>query len=256
MPGSPGSMAASACLDVLRDLRGVRRRGTARPPASGSAGRRRDASPISGWWSSTTVATSPSRRARPSPLDRDAGPGRPACVIGEDVLDAEPLVRRLDESARARGRRLDEAQRRHPQRVAGRLDHLRQGDVAGAQLLRVDLDLQLAVPLAPDRRRWRRPGCPSAAAGSSSGRAPTDRSGRRPSTGAPIISDAAGRGESAGASPAGLPTLRQRVRLGQALLHHLAGLVAGRCPARRRRSIDERPGHRLGADRRRATARR
>ena len=40
------------------------------------------------------------------------------------------------------------------------------------QPLRVDLHLELALALAPDRRRWPRPGRPSGAAGSSSGRAP------------------------------------------------------------------------------------
>jgi hypothetical protein len=47
---------------------------------------------------------------------------------GEDVPDAEPLVGGVDEPAGTGGGRLQEGQRRHPQRVAGGLHELVEGD--------------------------------------------------------------------------------------------------------------------------------
>ena len=114
-------------------------------------------------------------------------------------------------------------------------------DARVAQPRRVDLHLQLPVALAPDRRRSRRPGRPSGAAGSSSGRAPTSRSGTASSSESPIIITRLV-DDSGWSIIGGFETLRQRVRLGQALLHHLARARRCRCPARRRRTIDDRPG--------------
>ena len=68
-------------------------------------------------------------------------------------------------------RRLEEGQRRHPQGVARRADDLLQRDVLVPQLGRIDLDLQLALPLTPDGHVRRRPARPGGGAGSSSGRA-------------------------------------------------------------------------------------
>ena len=105
----------------------------------------------------------------------------------EDVADLQPLLRRLDEAAGARRRGLEEAQRRDDLRVAGRRDDLVERHVAVAQALGVDLDLQLLVAHAPDRRRWRRRGRPSAAGASSSARSPTSRSATARSEESPII---------------------------------------------------------------------
>ena len=70
---------------------------------------------------------------------------------GQHVPDADALVRGLDEAARTRDRGLEEAERRIPQRVAGRPDDLTQRTPVVAQLLGVDAHLQLALALAPDR---------------------------------------------------------------------------------------------------------
>ena len=69
---------------------------------------------------------------------------------GRDVLDAEPLVGRVDEAARAGRRRFEERQRRDPEGVTGRVDDLVQRHVCCGQLRRIDLHLQLPVALAPD----------------------------------------------------------------------------------------------------------
>ena len=52
----------------------------------------------------------------------------------QDVLDAEPLVRRVDESAGSRRRGIEERQRRDPQGVAGGLDHVAQRDAVAARI--------------------------------------------------------------------------------------------------------------------------
>ena len=83
-------------------------------------------------------------------LDRDV---REIRGVGDrkEMLDPEALVRRVDEAAGPRSARLEEAQGRYPQRVAGRGDDFLQGDVLVAQATRVDADLELAFALAPDR---------------------------------------------------------------------------------------------------------
>src|SRR4051794_33800262 len=130
------------------------------------------ASPISGGWCSATSATSLSRSGRPPPPSIAMFPSWSAPVVGgtswvplrtvgdvaqpqrrpvdaldrdvaelvgagdrRDVLDADPLVRGLDEAAGAGRGGLHEAQRGDPQRVAGRLDQLGQGDVVALQPL-------------------------------------------------------------------------------------------------------------------------
>ena len=132
------------------------------------------ASPISGGWSSTTVATSPRRAELPS-----TGTWARSSGLRErqDVPDPEALVGAVQEAAGARGRRVEEVQRRDELGVARRPDDVQQRDVApiaGAPGRR--------APAAdgrdgPRSRRSRRRRCPSAAGGRSTARAPRARSG-------------------------------------------------------------------------------
>ena len=89
-----------------------------------------------------------------------------------DVLDGQPLILRVDEPAGSGRGSLDEAQRRDPERVAGGLDDLPQGDLTIAELLRVDLHLELPIAVTPDRD-VATPETPSTAARSSSAPART-----------------------------------------------------------------------------------
>ena len=70
---------------------------------------------------------------------------------GQDVPDAEPLIRSLDPPAGTRGRRFQKAQRRRPQSVAGGFDDLHERHAFGSQLVRIHLHLQLPLTPAPDR---------------------------------------------------------------------------------------------------------
>ena len=67
------------------------------------------------------------------------------------VLNGQTLVRGLDEATGARSRGFEVGQRRDPQRVAGGLDDLVEADVVFGERRRVDLDLELTLPLAEDR---------------------------------------------------------------------------------------------------------
>ena len=67
-----------------------------------------------------------------------------------DVLDAHPLLRCVNETGVSGRRRLDKAQRRHPQCVPDRFENLEQRDLVGAQTIRIYLHLQLPVPHSPD----------------------------------------------------------------------------------------------------------
>ena len=67
------------------------------------------------------------------------------------VLDPNPLVRRLDDPARARGRALLERQRAHELGVGGRVDHLLERHAVRTQTLRIDEHLQLLVAKTEDR---------------------------------------------------------------------------------------------------------
>ena len=108
------------------------------------------ASPISGWCASTTLATSVSRRRPARVLDRDLAQVLRAGDVVEDVADREPLGRGLDEATGSGHRSLEIADRRGDLRVAGGADDLVERDVLVAQLLRVNLDLDLLVAHAPD----------------------------------------------------------------------------------------------------------
>ena len=130
------------------------------------------ASPISGWWSSTTVATSlESLRAGRAAHRRRrvVGPfdGHPRQVLRRldrlEVLDADPLGARVEEAAGAGGRRLQEGQRRHPQGVARRADDLVERHALRAAAPSGRPAPGAAVLADPTPRRSRRPGCPSAA---------------------------------------------------------------------------------------------
>ena len=101
------------------------------------------------------------RRRSVDRLDRELRPvgGRDR----QDVLDAEPLVGRVDEAAGAGGRRLEEGQRRDPQGVAGRLmtcSATRLARAAGPGRPAPAADARAG----PRSRRWRRRARPSAAA--------------------------------------------------------------------------------------------
>ena len=123
-PGEARAASASSASSTPRSRRACRRPGTSRRPGSRPrrAARSTTASPMSGWWSSTTSATSPSvqRRVARRLVDRDL---REVLGVADraGVLHAEALVGRVDEAAGARRRRLEEGQRRDPQRVAGGL---------------------------------------------------------------------------------------------------------------------------------------
>ena len=54
-----------------------------------------------------------------------------------------PLIGRVDETARAGNRRLDETQGRGPQRVGSRLDDIHQRDAIGLHPLRIGPNLKL-----------------------------------------------------------------------------------------------------------------
>jgi hypothetical protein len=69
---------------------------------------------------------------------------------GQHVLDAQALARRLDEPARAGGGRLKEAQRRHPDSVAGGLDDLFERDALVTQLRGGHFYLELLLALSPN----------------------------------------------------------------------------------------------------------
>ena len=68
-----------------------------------------------------------------------------------DVLDADALGGRVEEAARARRRRLEEGQRRHPQGVAGGADDLVERHALCVEVRGVDLHLELLVALTPRR---------------------------------------------------------------------------------------------------------
>jgi hypothetical protein len=69
---------------------------------------------------------------------------------GLEVLDAQALVRGVDEAARTRRVRVEEGQGREPQCVASGLDDLVEGDALRLEFGRVDEHLELALALAPD----------------------------------------------------------------------------------------------------------
>ena len=115
------------------------------------------ASPMSGWWSSTTSATSLSGTA-----GRCASGPRPAArSVGvddrQDVTDDEPLVRRVDEAAGADDRAGRVLQQAGVERVGGRLHDLVERDASvGAAAPGSTWTWSMLQLLAPDRRRWRR----------------------------------------------------------------------------------------------------
>ncbi len=70
---------------------------------------------------------------------------------GQDMSNAEPLIRGLDPPAGAGCRGLQEAQWRRPQGVASGFDDLHQRHAVISQLFRIHLHLQLPLTPAPDR---------------------------------------------------------------------------------------------------------
>jgi hypothetical protein len=69
---------------------------------------------------------------------------------GQLVEDIQPLVDGVDESPGAGCRCLQEGEGRNFERVAGGVDNLGESSAAFLQPFRVDEDLQLPVPEAPD----------------------------------------------------------------------------------------------------------
>ena len=141
-------------------------------------------SPSSGWWSSTTSATSPSRTTRaglPGVLRRRvrAGPGADRLdrhlrqVVGRDDgqhgAHVEPLVRRLDDAAGADDRALVVQQQPGVHRLRGGLHHLVQADVAAAPWRPAGPAPAASAAARPTGSRWPRR-APGAA-----GRAPSSR---------------------------------------------------------------------------------
>ncbi len=104
------------------------------------------ASPISGWWSSTSRATSVSLRSGPS-LNGDL-----AEVLGRDdrqhMADRQALIRSVDEPAAADERTFGEGYETGVESVADRLVHGLERHVVGGELVRLDLHLVHFQPFA------------------------------------------------------------------------------------------------------------
>ena len=98
------------------------------------------ASPIGGGVPSVTVATSPMRSIAPLRWTSGIAARSAAPCTGRHVRDRHALVRHVDKSAGGHGRR-----------VARGCEHLIERDVVGLQPLGIDVHLNLAVALAPDR---------------------------------------------------------------------------------------------------------
>ena len=110
------------------------------------------ASPMRGWWSSTTVATSPSVKGRRRDVSSMATLARSfGSMIGRLCwmprrwlgVSMNPPVPGVDASRNVSGDT-------HSALPVERMT-CSQRDALVAQLLRVDLDLELPLPLAPDR---------------------------------------------------------------------------------------------------------
>ena len=155
-------------------------------------------------------------------LDRDLGE-----LLGRrdraDVVDAEPLVRGVDEAAGAGRRGLEEAQRGDPERVAGGLDHLLQRDAGFAAVAPGRPAPAAGARAAPTPTTLATPGTPMSR-GRMVQRARTDMSIERQLVGGQRRRCITRLDEDSGWSIARrLRDLRQRVRLGEALGHDLAG---------------------------------
>ena len=240
MPVRPGRSSSSASSTPLGDLERVRARELLdhqhQPVAAVDT-----ASPISGWWSSTMSATSPRRSRPPVPST-----GTFAELLGvgdlvEHVADLQALAGRLDEAAGARGRGLEEAQRRHDLGVAGRRMTWLSVTSLSRSRARVDLDLQLLLALAPDRH--------VGDAGNAHQARPDRPAGddrlldRRELLGGQADHQhAARRRERLQQRRAACETFGQRVRLREPLLRRAGARGRCPCPARRSCTIDDRPG--------------
>ena len=182
------------------------------------------ASPISGWWSILTSATSARRSLPPVPSTGTL----PSCVgVGdllEHVADLQALLRRLDEAAGARRRGLQEAERRdRPARCPAVsttwlsvtfLSRSRSGSTCTWSCWsRMPQIATFATPGTPISR------------GRTVQRAITDCSiGESSFEDSPIISTRLDE-DSGGSSVGGFETFGSGVRLGQALLDELAAAV-------------------------------
>ena len=141
------------------------------------------ASPISGWWSSTTFATSPSAEGLAVAfVDGDLGQvGRRYDRL--DVPDREPLVGRVDEPAGADHRAVRELQEPGVERRPRCASMTLSSETSlGAHQLGSTSTVHLLQPLAPDRDVGHARARAAGAAGSSSRRSSTCRSATWSST--------------------------------------------------------------------------
>ena len=129
MPGSPGCSSSSAVLDAARHLQRVRPRELLDDEHAGPGPSLMTASPISGWWSVTTLAdvAQAERRCRPRSTT-----GTWARLVRrrdrQHVADAQALVRRVDEPAGADDGALGVLQQPGVERVGGGVHHLVERD--------------------------------------------------------------------------------------------------------------------------------
>ena len=225
MPGSAGPQLVERLLDSVGHLRACSRPGTSRRPAAGRRRRSTTASPISGWWSDLDVRHIAEPQPRRRSLDGHLAQlprARRSCRSTLRTcsrcwgVSMNPPVPGVEPSRKLSGDT--------DLRVAGGLDDLAQRDVPVAQPLGVDLDLELPVALAPDRHvrhaghaHQARPERPARDHGL------LDRRERCPRR-APIISTRLDE-DSGWSIVGGFGDVRQRVRLGEALLDELAGAV-------------------------------
>ena len=149
----------------------------------------RTASPISGWWSSTTLATSPSVSAGPRRIVSSIGTLARSAGVDDrrDVLDAEPLVGRVDEPAGAGRRCLQEVSGETHSALPVVSMTCSSETFLSSQLLRDRPGPAAAARAGPRWPRWPRRARPSGAAGSSSGPARRSRSSDSSFEESPII---------------------------------------------------------------------
>ena len=162
------------------------------------------------------------------------------------MAHAEALVRRVDKATGTRCRGVQVGQRGGPDGLTGGLDDLIELDALGLHPGRVDLHLHLSITMAPDGHVGHAGDADQARNDVPAGLHRHLDQRHRLRTQADVH-DAAGRRHRL-QQRWRARDLRQRMRLGQALLHHLSRL--NHVGARREEHLDRRQaGDRLGLDR-------